>query len=109
MAAREHSCTSSAHVLKGLTRGLDLSILDKGYGELNGQALSFFPRAQSLGVVLPNNSPGVHTLWTPSVALKIPLVLKPGSSDPWTPYRISQALVKPGAPREAFRARCFRV
>ena len=90
------------HVLKGLTRGLDLSILDKGYGELNGQALSFFPRAQSLGVVLPNNSPGVHTLWTPSVALKIPLVLKPGSSEPWTPYRIIQALVKAGAPREAF-------
>lgn len=90
------------HVLKGLTRGIDLSILDEGYGELNGQALSFFARTQSLGVVLPNNSPGVHTLWMPAVALKIPLVLKPGSSEPWTPYRVIQALVRAGAPREAF-------
>jgi Aldehyde dehydrogenase family len=90
------------HVLRGLTRGLDLAVLDEGFGEVNGQSLSFFPRTQSLGVVLPNNSPGVHTLWTPSVALKIPLVLKPGSSEPWTPYRIIQALVRAGAPREAF-------
>jgi acyl-CoA reductase-like NAD-dependent aldehyde dehydrogenase len=90
------------HVLGGLTRGLDLSILDRGFGEWNGQALSFFPRTDSLGVVLPNNSPGVHTLWTPAVALKIPLVLKPGSSEPWTPYRIAQALIRAGAPREAF-------
>jgi acyl-CoA reductase-like NAD-dependent aldehyde dehydrogenase len=90
------------HVLNGLTRGLDLSILDRGYGESSGQAVSFFPRASSLGVVLPNNSPGVHTLWMPAVALKIPLVLKPGSSEPWSPYRIIQALVRAGAPREAF-------
>ncbi|HEX8139622.1 MAG TPA: aldehyde dehydrogenase family protein [Pyrinomonadaceae bacterium] len=90
------------HVLRGLTRGLDLAVLDEGYGEANGQSLSFFPRAASLGVVLPNNSPGVHTLWTPSVALKIPLVLKPGSSEPWTPYRIIQALIDAGAPSEAF-------
>lgn len=90
------------HVLKGLTRGIDLSILDEGFGELNGQALSFFPRTQSLGVVLPNNSPGVHTLWMPAVALKIPLILKPGSSEPWTPYRVIQALIRAGAPPQAF-------
>jgi Aldehyde dehydrogenase family len=90
------------HVLKGLTRGIDLSILDEGFGELNGQALSFFPRTQSLGVVLPNNSPGVHTLWMPAVALKIPLILKPGSSEPWTPYRVIQSLIRAGAPPEAF-------
>jgi acyl-CoA reductase-like NAD-dependent aldehyde dehydrogenase len=28
--------------------------------------------------------------------------LKPGSAEPWTPYRIIQALIKAGAPREAF-------
>ncbi|MBA3766839.1 MAG: aldehyde dehydrogenase family protein [Acidobacteria bacterium] len=89
-------------VLKGLTRGLDLAILDEGFGELNGQAISFFPRAQSLGVVLPSNSPGVHSLWTPAVALKMPLVLKPGSAEPWTPYRIIQALIRAGAPPAAF-------
>ncbi len=90
------------NVLNGLTRNIDWEVLDRGFGELQGQALSFYPRADSLGVVLPSNSPGVHSLWVPSVPLKIPLVLKPGSAEPWTPYRIIQALLKAGAPREAF-------
>ena len=90
------------NVLNGLTRNIDWEVLDRGFGELQGQALSFYPRAESLGVVLPSNSPGVHSLWVPSVPLKIPLVLKPGSAEPWTPYRIIQALIKAGAPREAF-------
>jgi len=89
-------------VLAGLTRNLDLKILDAGSGDLNGQALSFFPRGRSLGVVLPSNSPGVHSLWIPSFALKTLLVLKPGSAEPWTPYRIVQALIRAGAPPEAF-------
>ena len=90
------------NVLNGLTRNIDWQVLDRGFGELNGQAISFYPRAESLGVVLPNNSPGVHSLWIPAVPLKIPLILKPGSAEPWTPYRIVQALIKAGAPREAF-------
>lgn len=90
------------NVLNGLTRNIDWQVLDRGFGELNGQALSFYPRAESLGVVLPSNSPGVHSLWIPAIPLKIPLVLKPGSAEPWTPYRIIQALIKAGAPREAF-------
>jgi hypothetical protein len=89
-------------VLAGLTRNLDLRILDEGFGEAGGQSISFFPRTESLGVVLPNNSPGVHTLWIPAVPLKIPLVLKPGSAEPWTPFRVIQALIKAGVPREAF-------
>jgi acyl-CoA reductase-like NAD-dependent aldehyde dehydrogenase len=91
-------------ILRGLTRGLDVGVLDRGYGEVQGQAVSFFPRAQSLGVVLPSNSPGVHGLWVPSLALKMPLVLRPGSSEPWTPYRMIQALMKAGVPGDAF---CF--
>src|SRR5687768_1368242 len=89
-------------VLNGLTRNIDWEILDRGFGVRDGNSLSFFPRTQSLGAVLPNNSPGVHSLWIPSFALRVPLVLKPGSSEPWTPYRIIQALIKAGAPREAF-------
>ena len=89
-------------VLNGLTRGVDWDILDRGFGNFEGRTLSFFPRTQSLGAVLPNNSPGVHSLWIPAFALRIPLVLKPGSAEPWTPYRIIQALIKAGAPREAF-------
>ncbi|MCM3872914.1 MAG: aldehyde dehydrogenase family protein [Pyrinomonadaceae bacterium] len=90
------------NVLNGLTRKIDWEVLDRGFGEVEGHAVSFFPCAESLGVVLPNNSPGVHSLWIPAFALKIPLVLKPGSAEPWTPYRIVQALIKAGAPKEAF-------
>jgi len=89
-------------VLGGLTRNLDLVVLDRGFGAAAGQELSFFPRGNSLGVVLPSNSPGVHSLWIPAFALKVPLVLKPGSAEPWTPYRIIQALIGAGAPSEAF-------
>lgn len=90
------------NVVDGLTRRLDWSILDRGYGYHNGVAVSFYPRSDSLGVVLPSNSPGVHSLWVPSVALKMPLVLKPGASEPWTPWRLIQALIMAGCPREAF-------
>ena len=85
-------------VVNGLTRHLDLRVLDTGHAE----GLSYFPRGESLGVVLPSNSPGVHSLWAPAFALKTPLVLKPGAAEPWTPYRIIQALMHAGAPPEAF-------
>jgi acyl-CoA reductase-like NAD-dependent aldehyde dehydrogenase len=89
-------------VLDGLTRGLDLSVLDRGEGEAGGHAVSFVPRSPTLGVVLPSNSPGVHSLWVPAIALKTALVLKPGTAEPWTPYRLIQAFVAAGTPPEAF-------
>jgi hypothetical protein len=89
-------------VLNGLTRGLDLSVLDEGYGIVNGQMLSFFARGDAMGVVLPSNSPGVHSLWAPATVLKMPLVLKPGSAEPWTPLRMIYAWVKAGAPADVF-------
>lgn len=88
-------------VIKGLTRNLDLDALDRGY-TAGSPPLSFFPRGNTLGVVLPNNSPGVHSLWLPAIALKTALVLRPGSAEPWTPYRIIQAMIKAGIPGEAF-------
>ncbi len=89
-------------VLAGLTRGLDLSVLDEGYGMVNGQMLSFFARGDAMGVVLPSNSPGVHSLWAPATVLKMPLVLKPGSAEPWTPLRMIYAWTRAGAPADAF-------
>jgi len=89
-------------VIAGLTRGVDLEVLDAGVASSNGRPLSFYPRGASLGVVLPNNSPGVHSLWVPAIGLKIPVVLKPGSSEPWTPYRIAQAFIAAGCPASAF-------
>ncbi len=89
-------------VLSGLTRGLDLSILDQGWGSENGSSLSYLCTTNSLGAILPNNSPGVHSLWLPSIPLKVPLVLKPGTQEPWTPYRVIQAFIAAGCPPEAF-------
>ena len=89
-------------VLAGLTRGLDLRVLDEGYGMVNGQMLSFFARADAMGVVLPSNSPGVHSLWAPATVMKMPLVLKPGSAEPWTPLRMIYAWIKAGAPADVF-------
>ena len=89
-------------VIDGLTRGLDLSVLDGGWGSQDGRRLSYVRQTDALGAVLPNNSPGVHNLWLPAIPLKVPLVLKPGSAEPWTPYRIAQALIAAGCPRSAF-------
>ena len=63
--------------------------------------ISYFPRADSLGVVLPSNSRSAFAV-DPAFAMKIPLVLKPGSAEPWTPYRIIQALIQAGAPPQVF-------
>lgn len=89
-------------VLDGLTRGVDLELLDRGWGEDRGRRLSYLRLADSLGAILPNNSPGVHNLWLPAIPLKTPLVLKPGSSEPWTPLRLANAFLEAGCPPEAF-------
>ncbi|MCC6389354.1 MAG: aldehyde dehydrogenase [Bryobacterales bacterium] len=89
-------------VLSGLTRGMDMRVLDDGHGDAGGHAVSFYPRGYNLGAVLPNNSPGVHSLWIPAIAMKVPLVLKPGSAEPWSPYRVIQAYIKAGCPPEVF-------
>ena len=94
--------TNVESIVRGLTRGLDPNLLDAAVGEADGHIVSFFPRAHALGVVLPSNSPGVHGLWVPAMVLKMPLVLKPGSAEPWTPYRIIQAFLRAGAPPDAF-------
>jgi acyl-CoA reductase-like NAD-dependent aldehyde dehydrogenase len=94
--------TGMAGILKGLTRGLDLDVLDKGIGEHSGVPVSYAPAAHSLGVVLPSNSPGVNSIWMPSIALGVPVVLKPGRDEPWTPMRIARAFIAAGCPPEAF-------
>jgi acyl-CoA reductase-like NAD-dependent aldehyde dehydrogenase len=102
MAKIHQVLTQMPTILRGLTRGLDLEVLDRGIGEQAGVTVSFFPVTSALGVVLPSNSPGVNSLWIPAIPLKIPVVLKPGREEPWTPYRIIQAFIAAGAPAEAF-------
>jgi acyl-CoA reductase-like NAD-dependent aldehyde dehydrogenase len=89
-------------VLGGLTRGLDLRALDAGFGTQDGRTVSYLGQADVLGAVLPSNSPGVHALWVPAIALKVPLALRPGREEPWTPLRIARALIAAGVPDEAF-------
>ena len=88
-------------VLTSLTRKLDLDILTRGYGDEDGVIRSYQATAPVLGMVLPSNSPGVHSLWLPIIPLQIGLVLKPGPQEPWTPWRMSQAFFEAGVPREA--------
>lgn len=88
-------------ILTSLTRGLDLNVLSQGYGEERGVAISYQAQSPVLGLVLPSNSPGVHTLWLPIIPMQIGLVLKPGPQEPWTPYRMAEAFFRAGIPREA--------
>src|SRR5215475_1436033 len=89
-------------ILDSLTRGLDLDFLTRGYGvEARGVPVSYQAQSPVLGLVLPSNSPGVHTLWLPIIPLQIGLVLKPGPQEPWTPYRMTSAFVQAGVPKQA--------
>ena len=103
MAKNSFVLKNMEKILDCLTRGLDLEILSRGYGE-EGRGVTVSYQAQSpvLAAVLPSNSPGVHTLWLPVIALQMGLVLKPGPQEPWTPYRIFAAFTEAGVPREAF-------
>jgi acyl-CoA reductase-like NAD-dependent aldehyde dehydrogenase len=89
------------NILNSLTRGLDLNVLTQGHGEERGVPISYQCQSPILGLVLPSNSPGVHTLWLPIIPLQIGLVLKPGPQEPWTPYRMAAAFFEAGIPREA--------
>ena len=94
-----HSVLSCmADVLAGLSGDAELSTAAFDASRTDG----YTARGHSLGVVLPNNSPGVHALWLPALALRIPVYLRPGTQEPWTPYRILQAFIKAGYPSHAF-------
>jgi len=89
-------------ILDALSRGLDPAVLWKGFGvEHRGVTVSYQAQSPVLGLVLPSNSPGVHTLWLPVIALGVGLVMKPGSQEPWTPYRMAACMVEAGIPAEA--------
>ena len=89
-------------MLDALSRGLPPEIFWKGFGtEHRGVVVSYQAQSPVLGLVLPSNSPGVHTLWLPVIALGVGLVMKPGSQEPWTPYRMTSAMIEAGIPAEA--------
>ena len=94
-------CAHLPEVLRGLIREDDLSLLDGGWVKHNGAVRAFAPQTPALGVVMPSNSPGVNTLWLPAIVMKVAVALKPGRDDPWTPYRLFQALLASGLPADA--------
>jgi acyl-CoA reductase-like NAD-dependent aldehyde dehydrogenase len=98
MAKIHHALTHMEVILRGLTRGLDFAVLDSGFVK----GISFYPVSKCLGLVMPSNSPAVNSLWLPAIPLKIPVIIKPGRDEPWTPYRLIQAFVAAGCPAEAF-------
>ena len=89
-------------VIGGLTRGMPLEIFDKGITSVGGLEVNYYPATSSLGVSLPSNAPAVNSLWLPALVMKIPVLLKPGREDPFTPLRIVQAMIQAGFPKEAF-------
>src|SRR5947207_15430679 len=93
--------SQTKNILTSLSRCLDFSVLTCGYGVERGVPISYQAQSPVLGLVLPSNSPGVHTLWLPVIPLQIGLVLKPGPQEPWTPYRMAEAFFQAGVPREA--------
>jgi acyl-CoA reductase-like NAD-dependent aldehyde dehydrogenase len=101
MAKLEFVLAQMGNILRSLTRDLDLDFLTRGYGEEDGLMRSFQAYSPVLGMVLPSNSPGVHSLWLPVIPLQIGLVLKPGPQEPWTPWRMAQAYFAAGVPRHA--------
>jgi acyl-CoA reductase-like NAD-dependent aldehyde dehydrogenase len=101
MAKNHFVLSQMDKILDALTRGLDLEILARGYGvESRGVPVSYQAQSPVLALVLPSNSPGVHTLWLPVIPMQIGLVLKPGPQEPWTPYRMAAAFFEAGVPRE---------
>src|SRR4026207_1289631 len=102
MAKNHFVLSNMDKILDALTRGLDLEILTRGYGaESRGVTVSYQAQSPVLGLVLPSNSPGVHTLWLPVIPMQVGLVLKPGPQEPWTPYRMAEAFFQAGIPRES--------
>src|SRR5438552_17317648 len=109
MEKNEFVLANMEKILASLTRDLDLSVLSARHGEESHKVagdtfkvpVSYQCQSPVLGMVLPSNSPGVHTLWLPIIPLQVGLVLKPGPQEPWTPYRMTQAFIEAGIPRQA--------
>ena len=89
-------------IIAGLTRHMPLNIFDKGLTRIDDLIINYYPATSSLGVSLPSNAPAVNSLWIPAPVMKIPVLLKPGREDPFTPLRIVQAMIQAGFPKEAF-------
>ncbi len=64
----------------------------------DGRTYAWAPRGRVLGFIAPSNHPAVHLTWVLALAMGWTVLLKPGNDDPFTPWRILQALGDAGFP-----------
>jgi hypothetical protein len=64
----------------------------------DGKTFAWVPVGQVLGFVAPSNHPAVHLTWVLALAMGWTVLLRPGADDPFTPWRVLQALTEAGFP-----------
>jgi hypothetical protein len=90
-------------ILDCLTRGLDLSILSRGWGmENRGVVVSYQAQSPDARRRAPLELARRPYPMAPGHSLQLGLVLKPGPQEPWTPYRMVSAFIEAGVPKEVF-------
>ena len=87
-------------IINGLTLGMPYEAFDHGIDMHHGTNVRLVPQIKALGACMPNNAPGVHVLWPISLAFGIPVLVRPGSAEPFTPYRLVRAHIAAGYPQE---------
>jgi acyl-CoA reductase-like NAD-dependent aldehyde dehydrogenase len=85
----------------GAIRGIVDAQVPRGVGEVAGArepaaSIRWVRRGSLFGVVAPSNHPGTHIGWLQALALGYKVMIKPGSRDPITPYRLALALLEAG-------------
>lgn len=74
---------------------------DPAYERERTVGLAFAPRVRVLGATMPANDPTVYAWPALSLAMKVPIVLRPSDRDPFTAIRLGQALLEAGVPESA--------
>ncbi|MEY9873003.1 acyl-CoA reductase-like NAD-dependent aldehyde dehydrogenase [Streptacidiphilus sp. MAP12-33] len=56
------------------------------------------PRGRTLGVVTPSNHVDPHLTWARALSVGYGVIVRPGTRDPFTPFRLAAALLSAGLP-----------
>jgi len=66
----------------------------------DGRYYAWSPVGEVLGFIAPSNHPAVHLTWVLALAMGWTVALRPGGEDPFTPWRVMQALAGAGFPMD---------
>ena len=64
----------------------------------SNRSFAWIPQTRALAVIPPSNHPAVHCLWLLALAARIPVILSPSEDEPFTPFRLAEALYAAGLP-----------